>query len=101
MGFVDLGFPLNTLRIKGRAEIHAGPALCAEFEMQGRAAYGYINHRRQRLLSVPKGARALEGYGSADAQVHARSCPIEKSAGPSRRLQRGTSLTDELPAVGA
>ena len=63
MGFVDLGFPLNTLRIKGRAEIHAGPALCAEFEMQGRAAYGYINHRRQRLLSVPKGARALEGYG--------------------------------------
>ena len=58
MGFVDLGFPLNTLRIKGRAEIHAGPALCAEFEMQGRAAYGYINHRRQRLLSMPKGARA-------------------------------------------
>ena len=59
----------NTLRINGRAEIHADPALCAEFEMQGRAPRTVLSITAESVYFQCPKALVRSRLWSPDAQV--------------------------------
>src|SRR5215475_4268540 len=65
----------NTLRINGRAEIHADPALCAEFEMQGRAPRTVLSITAESVYFQCPKALVRSRLWSADAQVPRSELP--------------------------
>jgi uncharacterized protein len=65
----------NTLRINGRAEIRADPALCAEFEMQGRAPRTVLSITAESVYFQCPKALVRSRLWSADAQVPRSELP--------------------------
>jgi uncharacterized protein len=64
----------NTLRINGRAEIHADPAPCAEFEVQGRAPRRFYQSPQTAFTFSAERRSCAHGYGARTRKFHARSC---------------------------
>jgi len=65
----------NTLRINGRAEIHADSALCAEFEMQGKAPRTVLSITADSVYFQCPKALVRSRLWSADAQVPRSELP--------------------------
>jgi uncharacterized protein len=65
----------NTLRINGHAEIYADPALCAEFEMQGRAPRTVLLVTADSVYFQCPKALVRSRLWSADAQVRRSELP--------------------------
>ena len=65
----------NTLRINGRAEIHADPALCGEFEMRGRAPRTVLSITADSVYFQCPKALVRSRLWSADAQVPRSELP--------------------------
>jgi uncharacterized protein len=65
----------ETLRINGRAEITADPALCATFEMQGKAPCAVIRVHVDRVYFQCPKALVRSRLWSADAQVKRSELP--------------------------
>ena len=65
----------NTLRINGRAEIHADSALCAEFEMQGKAPRTVLSITAESVYFQCPKALVRSRLWSADAQVPRSELP--------------------------
>ena len=65
----------NTLRINGRAEIHADPVLCAEFEMAGRAPRTVLSITAESVYFQCPKALVRSRLWSADAQVPRSELP--------------------------
>jgi uncharacterized protein len=65
----------ETLRINGRAEITADPALCATFEMQGKAPRAVIRVHIDRVYFQCPKALVRSRLWSADAQVKRSELP--------------------------
>jgi len=65
----------STLRINGRAEIRADPALCAEFEMQGRAPRTVLSITAESVYFQCPKALVRSRLWSADAQVPRSELP--------------------------
>jgi uncharacterized protein len=65
----------NTLRINGRAEIHADPTLCAEFEVQGRVPRTVLSITAESVYFQCPKALVRSRLWSADAQVPRSELP--------------------------
>jgi uncharacterized protein len=65
----------NTLRINGRAEIHDDPALCAEFEMQGKLPRTVLSVTTDSVYYQCPKALVRSRLWSADAQIPRSELP--------------------------
>jgi predicted pyridoxine 5'-phosphate oxidase superfamily flavin-nucleotide-binding protein len=64
----------NTLRVNGRAEVYADPALCAEFGIQGRGRVRFYRSPRTTSTSNAQRRSCARGYGVRMRKFHALSC---------------------------
>jgi hypothetical protein len=65
----------NTLRINGRAEIHDDPALCAEFDMQGKLPRTVLSVTTDSVYYQCPKALVRSRLWSADAQIPRSELP--------------------------
>jgi PPOX class probable FMN-dependent enzyme len=80
----------NTLRINGRAEIHADPALCAEFGMQGKLPRTVLSVRTDSVYyHCPKAfVRAAMEHGGAVAAFRTAIHGIDSGEAVEGKYQR-------------
>jgi uncharacterized protein len=65
----------NTLRVNGRAEVYADPALCAEFGIQGRAPRTVLSVTTDNVYFQCPKALVRSRLWSADAQIRRSELP--------------------------